>query len=59
VTGRQIKDLSSYWITLRKDSLLGTERGNTRSRSVENSFGRGCGPALRQKTQRMNPILVS
>jgi len=34
------EDISNYWMTLRKYRVLEIERGNTRSPSVENSFGR-------------------
>jgi len=45
------EDISSYWMTLRKYRVLEIERGSTRSPSVENSFGRGCGPCIRLTTE--------
>jgi hypothetical protein len=32
------EDVSSYWMTLRKENILEIERGSTRSHPVENSL---------------------
>jgi hypothetical protein len=32
------EDVSSYWMTLRKEMILETERASARSHSVENSL---------------------
>jgi ribosomal protein L34 len=42
------EDISRYWITLMKQTILESERVRTRSHGLENSFGRGCGPVVRQ-----------
>jgi hypothetical protein len=34
-------------MTLRKERILENERGSTRSHSVENWCGRGCGPDVK------------
>jgi len=40
VTENDEEDISSYWKALRKKKVLETERGRTRSLSVENSLSR-------------------
>ena len=41
------EDVSSYWMTLKNNKILETERGITRSHYVEKHFGRGYGPVVR------------
>jgi hypothetical protein len=43
-------------MTLRKrtEKILEIERGSSRSHSMENFFGRGYGPVVRQTTELMN-----